>query len=95
MLSKALTNSINIGRLRRLACRPTRRRKRSGIAKRPDLHDFRPAFALNMLRNGVDVFVLQKLLGHSDLQVMRRYLVQNNTDTQAAHMRGSPVDNGL
>ncbi len=43
----------------------------------------------------VDVFSLQRLLGHSDLQVMRRYLAQNNTDIQAAHPRGSPVDNGL
>jgi len=25
----------------------------------------------------------------------RRRLTQNNTDTQAAHMRGSPVGNGL
>jgi integrase/recombinase XerD len=72
-----------------------RRWKRSGISKRPSLHDFRRAFALNMLRNGVDVFALQRLLGHSDLQVMRRYLAQNNSDVQAAHTKGSPVDNGL
>ncbi len=56
---------------------------------------FRRAFALNMLRNGADVFAFQKLLGHSDLQIMRRYLAQHNTGTQAAHMTGSPVDNGL
>jgi site-specific recombinase XerD len=72
-----------------------RRAKLAGLAVRPTLHGFRRAFALNMLRNGVDVFSLQRLLGHSDLQIMRRYLAQNNTDTQAAHMRGSPVDNGL
>ncbi len=62
---------------------------------RPTLHAFRRAFALNMLRNGADVFALQKLLGHSDLQIMRRYLAQNTQDTQLAHVRGSPVDNGL
>ncbi len=72
-----------------------RRWKKAKLAKRPRPHDFRRAFALNMLRNGVDVFSLQRLLGHSDLQVMRRYLAQNNTDIQAAHLRGSPVDNGL
>jgi site-specific recombinase XerD len=72
-----------------------RRWKRSGIAKRPSLHDFRRAFALNMLRNGVDVFSLQRLLGHSDLQVMRRYLAQNDQDSHLAHLRGSPVDHGF
>jgi site-specific recombinase XerD len=48
-----------------------------------------------MLRNGVDVFALQKLMGHSDLQVLRRYLAQTDQDVQVAHMRGSPVDNNL
>ncbi len=72
-----------------------RRAGLAGLATRPMLHGFRRAFALNMLRNGVDVFSLQRLLGHSDLQIMRRYLAQNNTDIQAAHLRGSPVDNGL
>lgn len=62
------------------------------LETKPSLHDFRRAFALNMLRNGVDVFSLQRLLGHSDLQVMRRYLAQNNQDSQLAHILGSPVD---
>jgi site-specific recombinase XerD len=61
----------------------------------PSPHDFRRAFALVMLRNGVDVFTLQKLMGHSDLQVLRRYLAQTDQDVQIAHMRGSPVDNNL
>jgi hypothetical protein len=33
--------------------------------------------------------------GHSDLQVMRRYLAQNDQDNQLAHMRGGPVDNNF
>ncbi len=72
-----------------------RRVKLARLPGNPTLHAFRRAFELNRLRNGADVFALQKLLGHSDLQIMRRYLAHNNTDTQAAHMRGSPVDNGL
>jgi integrase/recombinase XerD len=61
----------------------------------PTPHDFRRAFALIMLRNGVDIFALQKLMGHSDLQVLRRYLAQTDEDVHTAHMRGSPVDNNL
>lgn len=62
---------------------------------KPTLHGFRRAFALNMLRNGADVFSLQRLMGHSDSQVMRRYLAQKDQDNQLAHMRGGPVDTNL
>lgn len=65
------------------------------LEKKPTLHSFRRAFALNMLRSGVDIFALQRLMGHADLQVLRRYLAQNDQDNQLAHMRGGPVDNNL
>lgn len=67
---------------------------RSKAAKidRPSLHDFRRAFALNMLRNGVDIYSIQLLMGHADLQVLRRYLKQNTDDLAQAHKRGSPVE---
>ena len=48
--------------------------------------------SLNMLRAGVDIFSLQKLMGHADLQVLRRYLAQTTEDIAAAHRMGSPVD---
>jgi site-specific recombinase XerD len=73
-------------------------RRRAALAELKEIptpHDFRRAFALVMLRNGVDVFALQKLMGHSDLQVLRRYLAQTDQDVQIAHMRGSPVDGNL
>ena len=73
-------------------------RRRAELAKLKDIptpHDFRRAFALVMLRSGVDVFALQKLMGHSDLQILRRYLAQTDEDVHIAHMRGSPVDSNL
>lgn len=72
-----------------------RRAQIAGLDEIPTPHAFRRAFALVMLRNGVDVFALQKLMGHSDLQVLRRYLAQTDQDIQTAHIRGSPVDHNL
>lgn len=57
------------------------------------LHHFRRAFALECLRNGMAVYSLQKLMGHADLQVLRRYLAQTTEDILQAHQVGSPVDN--
>jgi len=78
-----------------LRCLLRRRAQHVGLKSIPSPHDFRRAFALTMLRSGVDIFALQKLMGHSDLQVLRRYLAQTDQDIQTAHMRGSPVDNNL
>ena len=72
-----------------------RRAEQTGMKSIPTPHDFRRAFALVMLRNGVDIFALQKLMGHSDLQILRRYLAQTDQDIHTAHMRGSPVDSNL
>jgi integrase/recombinase XerD len=58
----------------------------------PSLHSFRRAFALNALRAGMDVYSLQRLMGHADLQVLRRYLNQTDADLQEAHTKFSPVD---
>lgn len=58
-----------------------RRSERAGVDT-PGLHDFRRFFALQCLRNGMDIFTLQKLMGHTDIQVLRRYLAQTNQDTQ-------------
>jgi integrase/recombinase XerC len=70
-----------------------RRRSKSAKVVTPSLHSFRRAFAINMLRAGVDVFSLQKLMGHADLQVLRRYLAQTTEDIAQAHRLGSSVDN--
>lgn len=48
-----------------------------------------------MLRNGVDIITLSRLMGHSTTDVLRRYLAQTDEDLHIAHARASPVDNGL
>lgn len=58
----------------------------------PTLHSFRRAFALNSLRAGMDIYALQRLMGHADLQVLRQYLKQTESDLQNAHEKASPVE---
>ena len=38
----------------------------------------------------MDVYSLQKLMGHADLQVLRRYLRQTDADLQEAHLKKQP-----
>ena len=71
-----------------------RRAKEAGVPA-PTLHAFRRAFAIYSLRNGVDVYSLQRLMGHTSLQVLRRYLKQTEGDLQEAHRKTGPVDNLL
>jgi integrase/recombinase XerD len=51
------------------------------------LHSFRHTFALNYLRRGGSVFHLQKVLGHSSLEMTRRYANLMTEDLQAVHQR--------
>jgi site-specific recombinase XerD len=68
-----------------------RRAKEAGI-EAPTLHSFRRGFALDSLRNGADVYSLQRLMGHADLSVLRRYLKQTDVDLQRVHEKTGPVD---
>jgi integrase/recombinase XerD len=53
------------------------------------LHAFRHSFALNYLRRGGSVFHLQKVLGHSTLEMTRRYSNLLTEDLQKVHERVS------
>jgi site-specific recombinase XerD len=59
----------------------------------PSLHSFRRWFALTCLRAGANVYSIQELMGHTDLQVLKRYLKQTNLDLIKAYKQVSPVDN--
>lgn len=64
--------------------------KKAGVHSHP--HKFRRTCALMMLRSGADVFSVQHFLGHSDLEVLRRYLAQTEADVTRVHETHSPVD---
>lgn len=62
--------------------------KRSGVAVSP--HALRRTFALWCLRNGMDLFTIQKLMGHAGLDVLRRYIAQSTDDLKIAHKKSPP-----
>ena len=68
--------------------------QRAGITDaRCSAHTFRHSFAVSCLRNGMGEFNLQSLLGHSTLQMTRRYVQTFGvSDALSAHEKASPVD---
>lgn len=68
-----------------------RRAAQAGLPE-PGLHEFRRAFAVNSLRNGMDVITLQRLLGHSTLAIINRYLKLLSDDLKASHEKYGVVD---
>jgi len=51
-----------------------------------------PPYAVQFLKNGGDVFTLQRLMGHNSLEMVNRYLSLSQTDLEDAYRKNSPVD---
>jgi site-specific recombinase XerD len=68
-----------------------RLKERAGINGSGNVHRFRHTFALSFLRTDKNVFNLQYLLGHSDLDMVRRYTL-GMEDALRAHEKVSPAD---
>ncbi len=71
--------------------RLSRKAKLSGIRCTP--HRFRHTFARQYLMQGGDIFSLQKILGHSSLEVVKIYVNLVYDDILKQHRKFSPVDN--
>jgi site-specific recombinase XerD len=71
-----------------------RLRKRAGLGEVQGLvHKFRHTFALQFLRADRNTFNLQHLLGHSTLEMTKRYVqTLGMQDALDAHVKASPVD---
>ena len=64
--------------------------KRAGIHVTP--HMLRRTMATLSIRNGLNVFTLKALLGHSDLQTTLKYVTLLDEDLLEAHRQAGPID---
>ena len=58
-----------------------------------NIHGLRHNFAKGWIRNGGDVFKLQRILGHSSLEMTRRYVKLFSEDIKEDFEEFSPLDN--
>jgi integrase len=65
---------------------------RAGVGK-ANVHGFRHTFAIQFLRNQANPWALQMALGHSTMDMVRRYLALAQADMEATHRLASPVAN--
>lgn len=56
-------------------------------------HTFRRTFATTCLQNGMNIYILAKLMGHADIVILKRYLAIVEDDLSSAHGQFGPVDN--
>ncbi|MBT9281306.1 MAG: site-specific integrase [Hydrogenibacillus schlegelii] len=63
--------------------------KRLGVKIRP--YDLRHAFALLFLRRGGHAFALQRVMGHADMSMTKRYVALTQEDLKDIHTAATPL----
>jgi site-specific recombinase XerC len=63
-----------------------------GVSGRLSPHSLRRTFARGYLVNGGDVFRLQRILGHTTLDMVKRYVALADVDLVERHCGASPAD---
>lgn len=72
----------------------TRLGDRAGV-EQCNPHKFRRTFAIMALRSGMNIYELQRLMGHASLEMVRQYLPLSDADLEGAHRRAGVVDSLL
>jgi integrase len=67
--------------------------KRLGVKISP--YDLRHCHAIMFLRNNGNLFALQREMGHSNLDMTKRYLALSDDDLREAHSKASPLNSLL
>lgn len=69
--------------------------EKAGIKKRCSGYVFRHIFATNAIKSGMDLFSIQRIMGHTVLQTTRRYVQLDTTDLQRQHKKYNTIDKYL
>lgn len=86
LAGQALTRSGLLQLIERLG-------KAAGIkATKVSPHVFRHSAAIQLLRNGCDIYSLMSLMGHTSLTVCQEYLKLSQADLENQYRRSAPVD---
>lgn len=66
----------------------------SGVDKFTEVHPhkFRHTAATSMLKSGMDIYTLSKILGHTSLEMTKRYLSMDTAAISERHDRFSPIE---
>ena len=66
---------------------------RANLGEQYSFHDLRRCFALEAWRNGADINAVSELLGHSGIEITKRYISTTEQDKRRIHAQVSPLDN--
>lgn len=66
--------------------------KRAGINSRCTPHIYRHTMAVNSVKAGMDIFTLQKLLGHANITTTRQYIQLNTDDLISSHSKVNVIE---